>query len=131
MNIKTIILSVVLGLGLIGGVSSTFAGAEDNEVSPVEVEVIPDFKCFNETVCVNYYAWSVTAVDEGVIVKDFKINRGNCDVSYNYSDNYRTKKLPYGQSLEFKSVTNDTLSKCRPVEATVVTNKGTWTFDMR
>lgn len=134
MNIKTIALAAVLGVGLLSSIFGHAGSNNEQDIaneSPVELYVAPQFECFSGGNCVNFYNWTITALDNDVVIKDFVVNRGNCKPRIGMGDRYRTQRLNYSDVLEFRVISNDTMSKCNPLEAKVVTNKGTWTFDMR
>ncbi|MFZ4170260.1 hypothetical protein ACEV60_16550 [Enterobacter ludwigii] len=77
----------------------------------------------------HYVTVVVTARDDGVMVKNIVVNRGNCRIAnqkYLYSSNKETilpATLRYGQSVEVSFYNN-----CVASEVDVTTGKGGWQY---
>lgn len=72
---------------------------------------------------------TMTSLENDIIIQSFSLNRGNCLISYPGRGQNVNKRLGYGQTLTFTTPSNDTFTKCKPLELTVQTNKGTYTYN--
>lgn len=65
----------------------------------------------------------ITSKADGLLIKDVKVNRGNCKFSNTYYSPGKTK-LNFGQT----SYIGNLSSGCNVMEVQVITNQGTWTL---
>lgn len=80
------------------------------------------------TVSFPVWRYTITSIDNEVIIKSLVLNRGNCVISTADRGENVNKRLGFGQSYTFTSPTNKSFSQCRPLELVVSTNKGSFTF---
>lgn len=115
-------LKTVLAVTLLATSISTFAAN-----SPITVQSRGIYIGNNA----NLPAWqlTLTSVDNDITVQSFTLNRGNCVISYPGRGKGVNKRLQYGQSLSFSTPSNSGFTQCRPLELTVQTNKGAFTFN--
>lgn len=80
---------------------------------------------------VNFPVWqlTLTSLENDITIQSLTLNRGNCLISMAGRGKNVNKRLRYGQTLSFTTPSNDGFSKCRPLELTVQTNKGDFTFN--
>ncbi|MCS3608484.1 hypothetical protein [Erwinia rhapontici] len=82
---------------------------------------------------VNLPVWqlTLTSTENDLIIQSFTLNRGNCLISYQGRGKNVNKHLSYGQSLTFTTPSNDSFTKCKPLELTVETSKGAFTYNWK
>ena len=80
---------------------------------------------------VNLPVWqlTLTSTDNDITIQSFTLNRGNCLISFPGRGKNVNKHLAYGQTLSFTTPSNDAFTKCKPLELTVQTSKGTFTYN--
>lgn len=72
---------------------------------------------------------TLTSTDNDITIQSFTLNRGNCLISFPGRGQNVNKHLAYGQTLSFTTPSNDAFTKCKPLELTVQTSKGTFTYN--
>ncbi|BEO06757.1 hypothetical protein ABXK20_002345 [Serratia marcescens] len=79
----------------------------------------------------NYPVWqlSLTSLENDITIQSLTLNRGNCLISMAGRGKNVNKRLGYGQTLSFTTPSNSGFDKCRPLELTVQTSKGDFTFN--
>lgn len=80
---------------------------------------------------VNFPVWqlTLTSLENDITVQSITLNRGNCLISMSGRGQNVNKRLGYGQTLSFTTPSNSTFTQCRPLELSVQTNKGAFTFN--
>ncbi|WP_407578790.1 hypothetical protein [Citrobacter koseri] len=80
---------------------------------------------------VNFPVWqlTLTSLENDIKVQSITLNRGNCLISMPGRGQNMNKRLGYGQTLSFTTPSNSTFTQCRPLELTVQTSKGSFTFN--
>ncbi|QHQ16180.1 hypothetical protein GMW39_10070 [Pectobacterium parmentieri] len=80
---------------------------------------------------VNLPVWQLTLTsrDNDITIQSFTLNRGNCLISFPDRGKNVNKRLAYGQTLSFTTPSNDAFTKCKPLELTVQTSKGSFTYN--
>ncbi|CAI1017385.1 hypothetical protein [Serratia liquefaciens] len=72
---------------------------------------------------------TLTSLDNDITLQSLTLNRGNCLISMAGRGKNVNRRLGYGQTLSFTTPSNGGFSQCRPLELTVQTNKGDFTFN--
>lgn len=72
---------------------------------------------------------TLTSLENDITLQALTLNRGNCLISMAGRGKNMNKRLGYGQTLSFTTPSNGNFSKCRPLELTVQTDKGDFTFN--
>lgn len=82
---------------------------------------------------VNFPVWelTMTSLENDITVQSFTLNRGNCLISMPGRGLNVNKRLGYGQTLSFTTPSNSTFTQCRPLELTVQTSQGAYTFNWK
>lgn len=80
---------------------------------------------------VNFPVWqlTLTSLDNDITIQSLILNRGNCLISMSGRGQNVNKRLRYGQTLSFTTPSNSTFTQCRPLELSVQTSKGAFTFN--
>ncbi|WP_086872885.1 hypothetical protein [Kosakonia pseudosacchari] len=80
---------------------------------------------------VNFPVWqlTLTSLDNDITIQSLSLNRGNCLISMSGRGQNVNKRLGYGQTLSFTTPSNSTFTQCRPLELTVQTSQGNFTFN--
>ncbi|MGL5455532.1 MAG: hypothetical protein ACRDB3_11635 [Citrobacter telavivensis] len=80
---------------------------------------------------VNFPVWqlTLTSLDNDITIQSLTLNRGNCLISMSGRGQNVNKRLGYGQTLSFTTPSNSTFTQCRPLELTVQTSQGDFTFN--
>lgn len=80
---------------------------------------------------VNFPVWqlTLTSLENDITIQSFTLNRGNCLISMSGRGQNVNKRLGYGQTLSFTTPSNSTFTQCRPLELTVQTSQGAFTFN--
>lgn len=109
---------IVLAAVLLASSISAVAGNAPLSVSTKGVYVINN---------PNLPAWqlTLTSLDNDITIQSMLLNRGNCNVT----PSGKGKHLVYGQTFSFTTPSSEGFIKCRPLELTVQTNKGTFNFN--
>lgn len=72
---------------------------------------------------------TLTSLENDITIKSLTLNRGNCLISNAGRGKNMNKRLGYGQTFSFTTPSNSNFTQCRPLELTVQTNKGPYTFN--
>ncbi|WP_235895503.1 hypothetical protein [Yersinia alsatica] len=82
---------------------------------------------------VNFPVWqlTLTSLDNDITVQSLILNRGNCLISIAGRGQNMNKHLRYGQTLSFTTPSNSNFTQCRPLELTVQTSRGAFTFNWK
>lgn len=72
---------------------------------------------------------TLTSLENDITLQSLTLNRGNCLISMAGRGKNVNKRLRYGQTLSFTTPSNGSFSQCRPLELTVQTDKGDFTFN--
>ncbi|EOV7882096.1 hypothetical protein ACOREI_002677 [Yersinia enterocolitica] len=82
---------------------------------------------------VNFPVWqlTLTSLENDITIQSLTLNRGNCLISMEGRGKNMNKRLGYGQTLSFTTPSNSGFTQCRPLELTVQTNKGAFTFNWK
>lgn len=80
---------------------------------------------------VNFPVWqlTLTSLDNDITIQSLTLNRGNCLISMPGRGQNVNKRLGYGQTLSFTTPSNSTFTQCRPLELSVQTSQGAFTFN--
>ncbi|WP_185922698.1 hypothetical protein [Hafnia paralvei] len=80
---------------------------------------------------VNFPVWqlTLTSQENDITVQSITLNRGNCLISMSGRGQNVNKRLGYGQTFSFTTPSNSSFTQCRPLELTVQTDKGPYTFN--
>ncbi|WP_447868306.1 hypothetical protein [Rahnella aceris] len=80
---------------------------------------------------VNLPVWqlTLTSTDNDITIQSFTLNRGNCLISFPGRGQNVNKHLAYGQTLSFTTPSNGAFTKCKPLELSVQTSKGNFTYN--
>ncbi|EPH2853901.1 hypothetical protein P5G64_09860 [Serratia nevei] len=107
---------------LLIGSFSAFAGT-----TPLSVKSQATYLINNS----NYPVWqlTLTSLENDITIQSLTLNRGNCLISMAGRGKNVNKRLGYGQTLSFTTPSNNGFNKCRPLELTVQTSKGDFTFN--
>jgi hypothetical protein len=104
--------------------ASAFAGNDDDVV---QVDSQPAYMMNNPDMPV--WQLTITSLDNDIVIQSFTLNRGNCLISYPGRGQNVNKRLGYSQTLTFTTPSNDGFTKCKPLEFTVQTSKGEFTYN--
>lgn len=104
-------------------------GSSDHKTTPLKVSVIPTDACTSD-ICIPVFSWTLTSLEDGLVIKKFSFNRGRCSISTPSGGKNEGKKLDYSDSWTFTSSTDKFYKRCQPLEAKVVTNKGEYNFSI-
>ncbi|MGI8465632.1 hypothetical protein [Pectobacterium punjabense] len=120
-RLKWMLISMFIALLLMGSLSS-FAST-----TPLAVQSRNTYLLDN----VNLPVWQLTLTsrDNDITIQSFTLNRGNCVISFPGRGKNVNKRLAYGQTLSFTTPSNDAFTKCKPLELTVQTSKGSFTYN--
>lgn len=131
LSIKHVFLVTIALTGL--SVPSAHAwdlfGSSDRKPAPLKVSVIPTDVCTSD-ICIPVFSWTLTSLEDGLVVKTFSFNRGRCNIGTPNGGKDEGKKLDYSDSWTFTSSTDKFYKRCQPLEAKVVTNKGEYNFSI-
>ncbi|MBK5144397.1 hypothetical protein I2494_11820 [Budviciaceae bacterium BWR-B9] len=86
----------------------------------------------NGTVATYWWKYNITSKIDGLKINGFKVNRGNCGVKLSAESESRMvmkSTFDFGESIYFNVYTNRDYTKCRPLEASVETNYGNFTYN--
>lgn len=72
---------------------------------------------------------TLTSLENDITIQSITLNRGNCLISMSGRGQNVNKRLGYGQTFSFTTPSNSNFTKCRPLELTVQTSKGPYTFN--
>lgn len=72
---------------------------------------------------------TLTSLENDITVQSITLNRGNCLISMSGRGQNVNKRLGYGQTFSFTTPSNSSFTQCRPLELTVQTDKGPYTFN--
>lgn len=122
MKVNSLVCQCLLTSGLL--LASFYVAASG---SPVKVDSNGEHLRAG-SVSIPVWRYTITSVDNDVIIKSLELNRGNCVISTADRGHDVNQKLGFGQSYSFTSPTNESFSQCRPLELIVGTNKGSFTF---
>lgn len=126
-NLKSLLTAITLSLSL----SSIPSHAKDNfDDVLIKIDVSPSDICTSD-ICLEIYSWTITALDDDLIIKNITFNRGRCDINTPNGGRGENKKLQYSDTWTFNSSTDAVYRKCKPLEAKVETNKGSWNFNFK
>jgi len=82
---------------------------------------------------VNFPVWqlTLTSLENDITIQSITLNRGNCLISMSGRGQNVNKHLGYGQALSFTTPSNSNFTQCRPLELSVQTSKGAFTFNWK
>lgn len=82
---------------------------------------------------VNFPVWqlTLTSLENDITIQSITLNRGNCLISMSGRGQNVNKRLRYGQTLSFTTPSNSNFTQCRPLELSVQTSKGAFTFNWK
>ncbi|WP_449547479.1 hypothetical protein [Lelliottia amnigena] len=82
---------------------------------------------------VNFPVWqlTLTSLENDITIQSITLNRGNCLISMSGRGQNVNKRLGYGQTLSFTTPSNSKFTQCRPLELSVQTSKGAFTFNWK
>ncbi|SUW65473.1 Uncharacterised protein [Buttiauxella agrestis] len=82
---------------------------------------------------VNFPVWqlTLTSLENDITIQSITLNRGNCLISMSGRGQNVNKRLEYGQTLSFTTPSNSNFTQCRPLELSVQTSKGAFTFNWK
>jgi hypothetical protein len=82
---------------------------------------------------VNFLVWqlTLTSLENDITIQSITLNRGNCLISMSGRGHNVNKHLGYGQALSFSTPSNSNFTQCRPLELSVQTSKGAFTFNWK
>lgn len=82
---------------------------------------------------VNFPVWqlTLTSLENDITIQSITLNRGNCLISMSGRGQNVNKRLGYGQALSFTTPSNSSFTQCRPLELSVQTSKGAFTFNWK
>ncbi|MBA0167879.1 hypothetical protein [Pectobacterium sp. CFBP8739] len=72
---------------------------------------------------------TLTSLENDITIQSLTLNRGNCLISITGRGKNMNKRLGYGQTFSFTTPSNSGFTKCRPLELTVQTSQGPFTFN--
>ncbi|CNJ35805.1 hypothetical protein [Yersinia frederiksenii] len=72
---------------------------------------------------------TLTSLENDITIESLTLNRGNCLISIAGRGKNMNKRLGYGQTFSFTTPSNSNFTQCRPLELTVQTSKGPYTFN--
>ena len=72
---------------------------------------------------------TLTSLENDITIQSLTLNRGNCLISIAGRGKNMDKHLGYGQTFSFTTPSNSNFTQCRPLELTVETSKGPYTFN--
>ncbi|PHI32242.1 hypothetical protein [Budvicia aquatica] len=75
------------------------------------------------------WQFNIASKDNDITIQSIVLNRGNCLISMQGRGKNVNKRLGYGGNLTFTTPSNDGFSKCKPLELTIGTNKGEFTYN--
>ncbi|MCS2153220.1 hypothetical protein MUU49_11655 [Scandinavium goeteborgense] len=119
------LLYALSGAALLTISVSAFASNDDDDV--VQVDSQPAYLMNNPDMPV--WQLTITSLDNDIVIQSFTLNRGNCLISYPGRGQNVNKRLGYSQTLTFTTPSNDGFTKCKPLEFTVQTSKGEFTYN--
>lgn len=117
------IKSALAAVLLVGSVSA-LAGT-----APLSVNAQATYLINNRNLPV--WELTLTSLENDITLQSLTLNRGNCLISMAGRGKNVNKRLGYGQTLSFTTPSDGGFSKCRPLELTVQTDKGDFTFNWR
>ena len=99
-------------------------GYSDN----IDVKVVRDY---NTAWNYYYYKIKITALEDGIQIKDVKVNNGNCKkLVYEGAHIRFVSSTPPKEPLNLGEVLNvRLLPECNPIKVEVDTNKGSWVWN--
>jgi len=74
---------------------------------------------------------TLTSLENDITIQSITLNRGNCLISMSGRGQNVNKRLRYGQTLSFTTPSNSNFTQCRPLELSVQTSKGAFTFNWK
>lgn len=82
---------------------------------------------------VNFPVWQLmlTSLENDITIQSINLNRGNCLISMEGRGHNVNKRLGFGQTLSFTTPSNSSFTKCRPLELSVQTSQGVFTFNWK
>lgn len=72
---------------------------------------------------------TLTSLENDITIQSLTLNRGNGLISIAGRGKNMNKRLGYGQMFSFTTPSDSNFTKCRPLELTVQTTKGPYTFN--
>lgn len=121
-------IAPVIFLGLLLTPLSAFSKESDEAL--IQIDTGPNEVCTSD-ICVEVYTWTITSLEDDLLVKDVIINRGRCYINTSKSGRGENKLMNYSDVWSFNTSTDPLYRRCKPLEAKVETNKGTWTFNFK
>ncbi|HAD39612.1 MAG TPA: hypothetical protein DCF88_05745 [Plesiomonas shigelloides] len=99
------------------------------ETAPLSVSYQGTYLKVRDNVTFPVWQLTVTSLDNDITIESLTLNRDNCLISINGRGKNMSKRLKYGQTFSFTTPSNRGFTQCRPLELTVGTNKGPFTFN--
>lgn len=123
---KALLTAAVMSFSL---ATSCFADDSQEEVL-IKIDVSPSEVCTPD-ICLEVYSWTITALEDGIVVNNFIFNRNRCKINTPKVGREEGRKMDYSDTWSFNSSTDAVYRKCKPLEARVETNKGSWNFNFK
>lgn len=129
--VKPGLKSLLFALTFSASLMPTFSQAKESfDDVLIKIDVSPSDICTSD-ICLEVYSWTITALEDDLIIKNITFNRGRCDINTPNGGRDENKKLQYSDTWTFNSSTDAVYRKCKPLEAKVETNKGSWNFNFK